>query len=106
VPLVLNAISGSSPTGADQLRYYTRAKLSLGFIKSTPDHKLNTETESRCHPLVLFHRVLETFTDFQHSRVHCPRLDTSTRRRQVKIIHGPDSNKSRAVFTQFLDPRR
>jgi len=56
-----------------KLRHYTRAKLSLVFIESTPDHELNAETESRCHPSVLFHRVLETFTDFQHSRVHCPR---------------------------------
>lgn len=54
-----------------ELRYYKHQGIT-GFFESTPDHELNAETESRCHRSVSFHRVLETFTDFLHLRVHCP----------------------------------
>lgn len=73
--LSLPLISGSTLTYRCWLNSdTTNTKESLVFIESTPDHELNAETESRCHRSVSFHRVLETFTDFQHLRVHCPRV--------------------------------
>ena len=101
VPLFLNAILRPQVlTNSGRARGYHWILLSQHLTISLTQ-KLRAVVTRRCC-FIEFSRLSQTF----NTREYTASADTSARRRQFRIIHGPDWNKPRAVFTQFLDPRR